>query len=59
MSGEKQDIRTAVDRYTGRLVESGIPPAEARRLAGECAERADRRDNGEPVKARRPFRDRN
>ena len=43
MSGEKQKIREARDKFERRLVEHGVPQREARQEAIKQAQKADRK----------------
>jgi len=43
VSGEKQKIREARDKFERRLVEHGVPQREARREAIQQARKADRK----------------
>lgn len=43
-SGESTKIREAMDRFTGRLIQGGVAPEKARKIAQEQAQKADRRE---------------
>lgn len=44
MSGENPKVREAMDRFTSRLVQSGMPADKARKTAQDAAVRADRKE---------------
>lgn len=44
MSGENPKVREAMDRFTGRLVQSGMPADKARKIAQEQAIKHDRKE---------------
>lgn len=44
MSGEIPKIRDAMDRFTGKLVQGGVPVDKARKIAQEQAIKHDRKE---------------